>query len=87
MTIDPLVVVGFIAAMVSLVGAIIRMFMTGAIHPRSTVPREDFDALVAINASYAVGMAARTEAVKGMAEAMKGMATTIERIVPKNGVK
>lgn len=87
MTIDPLIVVGAFTAIGGLLLAIIRMFMTGAIHPRSTVPREDYEASLAVNASYATQMPAQTDAVKGMAEAVKNMAATVDRTMPRNGVK
>lgn len=87
MTIDPLIVVGAFTAVGGLLLAIIRMFMTGAIHPRSTVPREDYDASLAVIASYAAQKATDTDAQKGMAEALKNMAATIDRVLPRNGAK
>ena len=87
MTVDPLVVVGAFGVVAGLLVTIFKLFMSGDILPRSAVRREDFDALLAVNATYATQMPAQTEAIKGFAEAMKGMATTIERVVPRNGTK
>ena len=76
MTLDPLAVVGAIAAMGTLLLFIVRAFLTGAIMPRSVVPREDYEALQAVNASYAAGFATLTEAVNRLADR-----------IPRNGGK
>lgn len=68
MTLDPLAIVGAIGAMGTLLLVIFRAFATGAIMPRSVVPREDYEALLALNASYASGFATLTEAVKGLTD-------------------
>lgn len=38
-------------------------FMSGRILPRNTVPREDYDGLLAVNANYSVIFGQQTEAI------------------------
>lgn len=87
MTIEPAFVVAAFAAVGSGAAYLFKMFMSGDIHPKSTVLRSDYDAVLAINATLATKDAEKTEVLKGMAEALKGVAKTIENVVPKNGVK
>lgn len=88
MTVDPAVVIGAFGIVAGLLLTIVKLFMSGDILPRNAVRREDYDALILVNASYAMQMPALVAAVRGMADSQKGMATTIERVVPTtNGVK
>lgn len=77
MTLDPLAVIGAIAAMGTLLLFIVRAFATGAIMPRSVVPREDYEAMQAVVASYAPAVAALTEAVKGQSESVKKLTVAV----------
>jgi hypothetical protein len=47
------------------------LFYTGRILPRNTVPREDFEALQAIHASYVENFRLGTEAVKDLAALLR----------------
>lgn len=74
MTIDPAVVIGAIAAMGGLLLFIVRAFTSGSIHPRSTVPREDYDACVAVVKSYADQFGEQTAAVRALTRAVEKLA-------------
>jgi hypothetical protein len=63
LTIEPAVVIGAIAAMGGLLLLVIRQFMSGTILSRTVVPREDYEAVLAINASYAEKFGEQTAAV------------------------
>ncbi|MDP9143883.1 MAG: hypothetical protein M3N43_04160 [Actinomycetota bacterium] len=75
MTIDPAIVIGAIGAMGALLLFIVRAFATGAILPRSTVPREDYDACVAVVKSYADRFGEQTEAVRALTGSVEKLAT------------
>lgn len=79
MTLDPLAVIGAIAAMGTLLLFIVRAFASGAIMPRSTVPREDLEALRAVNASFAEKFGQQTEAIRLLTEALA--------VIARNGAK
>lgn len=51
------------------------LFYAGRILSRNTVPREDYDKVLEINASYAKGYASMTES-------MNGIIKTVDRIAP-----
>ena len=73
MTIDPAIVIAFLTALLGLLGLVFRAFMSGDLHPRTTVPRADYEALRAINADY-------PEAIAVVAEAVKKLAASIEHV-------
>ena len=74
MTIDPVTVIGAIAALGGLLLFFLRAFATGAILPRTTVPREDYDAQVAIVKSYADRFGEQTRAVEKLTAAVEKLA-------------
>ena len=74
MTIDPTVVVGAILALSGLLGFFLRAFATGAILPRSTVPREDYDALLATVKEYADRFGEQTSAVAALTKVVEKLA-------------
>lgn len=59
------VLVGPVAAL-GLALLVLGLFYTGKILSRSTVPREDFEALKEINASYAAALPVLTAAVNNL---------------------
>lgn len=77
-TLDPLAIIAAITAMGALLIAIVRLFATGAILPRSAVPREDYEALRAINATY-------PEAIKSLVESVTKLAASVDRIAANGG--
>lgn len=79
MIIDPAILIAFLTALLGILGLVFRAFMSGDLHPRSTVPRDDYEALRAINADF-------PEAVSRVAEAVKKLAATVEVVaVADNG--
>lgn len=80
MTIDPAIVIGFITAILALLGLVLRGFMSGDLHPRSTVPRSDYEALRAINAGY-------PEAIAVVADAVEKLAVTLGHVADNGPVK
>lgn len=52
----------------------LSMFYTGRILPRNTVPREDYEALRQINATYAERFAQQTDAVRLLSAAITKLA-------------
>lgn len=54
---------------------VLSLFYTGRILPRNTVPREDYEALREINASYADKFGQQTEAVKVLSAAITKLAS------------
>jgi hypothetical protein len=58
------------AAALVLALAMLSLFYTGRILPRNAVPREDYEALRAINASYAERFGQQTDAVKTLSAAV-----------------
>lgn len=70
--------IGPAAALVLALG-VLYLFYTGRILPRNTVPREDYEALRAINAEYAA-------AVGQLVKAVKALSTSVNRIAA-NGKK
>lgn len=77
MQIDPIIVAAAIALM-SAMGALILHFLrglgSGSLLPRSSVPREDYDAQIAIVKSYADRFGEQTEAVKALTKAVEALA-------------
>lgn len=73
-TIDPAVLIAAIAALGGLLIGVFRLFLTGALMPRSVVPREDYEALRQINASYAERFGQVIDAVKGLSAAVDRVA-------------
>lgn len=73
MTVEPAVLIAAIAALGGLLVVIVRLFLTGAILPRSAVPREDYDSVVVINASYAGKFGEQTEAIRVLSAAVAGL--------------
>lgn len=65
------------AAALALALLFLGLFYTGKILPRNAVPREDYDRLLDINASYA-------EALKTVTKATDELVTTI-RVIQRNG--
>jgi hypothetical protein len=81
MTLDPTIVaaaLALLAAMGGLLMLVFRSFASGSLHPRSTVPREDYEALRAINATYPV-------AIRSLVRAVKKLAVSVDRIAASNG--
>lgn len=70
-TTDPSALLGPLAAL-ALALVMLALFYTGKVLPRNTVPREDYENLRAVNATYAAGFAQLTEA-------MKSLTTTVDR--------
>lgn len=68
------------AAALVLALAMLSLFYTGKILPRNTVPREDYEALRAINATYAERFGQTTDAVKVLSAA-------VDRLVAKQAVR
>ena len=64
------------AAALVLALAMLSLFYTGRILPRNTVPREDYEALRAINATYATRFGEQTDA-------LKVLSATVDRLVRK----
>lgn len=74
MTLDPLVVIAFITALLSLLGVILRAAIAGDLtNPSKVVPRADYDALMAINADY-------PEAIEKVADTFTKLASAIEHV-------
>ena len=65
--------IGFITALLLILAAVFKAFMSGDLHPRSTVPRADYEALRAINADY-------PEAIRRVAGTIKKLATTVAHV-------
>ena len=80
MTLDPAVVIAAISALGALLILMFRLFLTGAIHPRNMVPREDYEAQVAITASYAAKFGEQTEVVKASSTTVEKLGATIEHL-------
>ena len=76
MTIDPAVLIAAIAALAGLLIGVFRLFLTGAFMSRSVVPREDYEALRQINASYA-------ERFGQVIDAVKGLSAVVDRLAAK----
>ena len=74
MTIDPAVLIAAIAALAGLLIGVFRLFLTGALMSRSVVPREDYEALRQINASYAERFGQVIDAVKGLSAVVARLA-------------
>ncbi len=78
MVVDPIIVaaaIGLMTAMGGLLMLVYRSFANGSLHPKATVPREDYDAQVAIVAKYADRFGEQTEAVKALVQAVEKMAS------------
>lgn len=61
-------------AALALALTMLALFYTGRILPRNTVPREDYEALKAVNASYADKFGALLEGVKVLSAAVDRLA-------------
>ena len=76
MVIEPAVVIAFIAALLGLLGFILREAIAGNLtNPNKVVPRADYEALLAINADY-------PEAIEKVAQTIKKLATTVDHVAP-----
>lgn len=76
MTIEPAVLIGFIGAILALLGLVFRMFVNGQLmNPEKAVPRADYDKQVAIVATYAEKFSEQTTAVKGLAGTVERLAS------------
>ena len=62
------------AAALVLALAMLSLFYTGRILPRNTVPREDYEALRAINATYATRFGEQTDVVKALGATVERLA-------------
>lgn len=69
---DPALVLGPVGAL-ALALIMLALFYTGRILPRNTVPREELDAVRALNAAYAEKFSQLTEAVKDLGEVLDRM--------------
>lgn len=76
MTIDPAVLIAFVTALGGLVLLVYRSLVSGAIHPRNLVPREDYEALLEVNDELLVALSGQTQAVKDVG-------TLVERVITK----
>lgn len=77
MTVDPIIVaaaIGLMTAMGGLLLLVYRSFANGSLHPKATVPREDYDAQVAIVKSYADRFGEQTVAVTRLVKAVEKLA-------------
>lgn len=74
MVIDPAIVIAFIAALLGLLGLVLRMFINGALLSKAVVPREDYEALRAINAEYPEAIERVADAVNKLAASLKVVA-------------
>jgi hypothetical protein len=70
--------IAFISAMLALLALILRLFVTGALHPRETVPREDYERVITINEGYAAKFGEQTESIRTLAG-------TVEKLVDRVG--
>jgi hypothetical protein len=70
MTISPELLLGPYAAL-ALALLVLTLFYAGRILSRSTVPREDYDRVLAINATYAEKFSEQTDAVQRLAAALE----------------
>lgn len=76
MTIDPAVLIAFVTALGGLVLLVYRSLVSGSIHPRNLVPREDYEALLEVNDELLVALSGQTQAVKDVG-------TLVERVITK----
>lgn len=78
MTIDPVIVAAAIA-LLSAMGGLLLYFLrglgSGSLLPRTSVPREDYEAQVAMVKSYADRFGEQTEAVKTLTRAVEKLAS------------
>jgi hypothetical protein len=74
-TIEPPILIAFIGAILSLIGLMVRAFMSGSVMSRNVVPREDYERQVAIVESYAVKFGEQTDAVKTLTTTVAKLAT------------
>lgn len=77
MTIDPAIIIAFITAILALLGLFLRAFASGDLLSKNVVPRDDYEALRAINASY-------PEAMNKIAEAVRTLAASVD-VMRRNG--
>lgn len=78
MNVDPVLVTAAIALLTAMGGMLLlvyRSFANGAIHPRSTIPREDYEAQVQIVAQYAERFGEQTKAVEKLIAAVEKLAS------------
>jgi hypothetical protein len=77
MTTDPVIVsaaIALIAAMGGLLLYFLRRLGDGSLLPRATVPREDYEAQVAIVKSYADRFGEQTDAVRALTKVVEKLA-------------
>lgn len=77
MTIEPAVLIAFIAAILGLLGLFFRMFASGDLLSKNVVLRSDYDRVVTINEGYAGKFGEQTAAVAGLATTIDKLVTTI----------
>jgi hypothetical protein len=73
MVVDPVIVTAAIALIGGMAGLLLvmyRAFMSGELHPKTTVPRDSFDKLVAINETYATRFEEQTKAITELTAAL-----------------
>lgn len=75
MLIDPLVIIGFISALLGLLGTILKLAIDGKLtNPDKVVPRSLYEEQVKINASYPPIIASSAESFRKMAAALDHVA-------------
>lgn len=83
MQIDPAVVIAFIGSILGLLGLTYRAFASGGLHPRTTVPREDYERVIAINEGYATKFGEQTVAIAGLARTVETLAVKVGATAPR----
>lgn len=74
------VLIGAIGALGGLLLLVVRFFLNGTVLSRTTVPREDYAAQVAIAASYAQSFGEQTKAVQSLISAVDRQSAIIEKL-------
>ena len=86
MTIDPAVLIGFIGAILALLGLVFRMFVNGDLLSKNSVPRADYERVIAINEGYAAKFGEQTTAIGGLASTIeKAVAELVSSRVRSDG--
>ena len=84
MQIEPAVLIAFIGSILGLMGLFIRAIMAGDLHPRSVVPREDYEKRGAIADSYAEKFGEQTDAIRALTAVVQDIAQQQRGRVPLN---
>ena len=79
MTIEPAIIVAFMAALLGLLGLVLRMFIAGDLLSKNVVRREAYDRQLGIVDSYTAKFTEQTEAVKALTATVATLTATVER--------